>query len=193
MCACACVCVRVSGRLSAYRVIDTVCACVCVRVCCLCHCTISPASLRRTHAASRATRPSCWLCACACVCAARRGGGGGNGLGRATCLRLCVPVTAECLFLPTAVGHRHGEVAPVFVCAGLLAQLYRLPGLRRPLVTYHPLRLRVRSTKHAGHSAGRTASVCVGVWCRCKRMCATLRTYSHKLEDIHAWVGGWGV
>jgi len=170
----------------------TLCAPVCVCVCVAC-----ATALFRQRVCDELTQPATGyppelltLCVL-CVCAARRGGGGGNGLGRATCLRLCVPVTVECRFLPTAVGHRHGEVAPVFVCAGLLAQLYRLPGLRRPLVTYHPLRLRVRSTKHAGHSAGRTASVCVGVWCRCKRMCATLRTYSHK--DIHAWVGGWGV
>jgi hypothetical protein len=96
---------------------------------------------RHTAASDELTRPATGhppelltLCVL-CVCAARRGGGGGNGLGRATCLRLCVPVSAECLFLPTAVRHCHGAVAPVLVSAGRLALLDRLPGLRSALAT----------------------------------------------------------
>ena len=123
----------------------TLCACVCACVCCLCHCTMAPAT--NSHSTDSDVRRTCDLLAPVCA-SQRRVSFSAHGCsslsrgGRAR-PRLCRPPCAA-----------------------------RPPAWTAKCARYHPLHLRVRCTKHAGHSAGCTASVCVGRGAACKRVCA---------------------
>ena len=147
----------------------TLCTPVCVRVCVACDTALW--RQRRTHTASHGppARAADFVRA-VCVCCASRWG---RGKRTRTCDLLAPVCASQRRVSFSAHGcsslSRGGRARP---------RLCRPPCAARPpawtakCARYHPLHLRVRCTKHAGHSAGCTASVCVGRGAACKRVCA---------------------